>query len=147
MTGRLPYPPPFQDLATLAEHICVSEGTVELWVRLGLLPEPRPTNGMRLWKWSEVKRCLDGVVYFFEAADLIKIGFSRDLPKRIRTLRDNLPYEGKLLHVVTGTERMEQYFHQRFSADRVRGEWFKRSDDLLRFIEQLKDGMVPGADE
>ena len=31
----LPYPPPFQDLATLAQHVCMSERTIEEKVREG----------------------------------------------------------------------------------------------------------------
>jgi hypothetical protein len=37
----LPYPPPYQDITTLSEHICAAESTIENWVRLGLFPEPR----------------------------------------------------------------------------------------------------------
>jgi hypothetical protein len=42
------YPPPFQDLATLAEHICCGESTIENWVRLGLFPAPKKIGGKRL---------------------------------------------------------------------------------------------------
>jgi len=54
----LPYPPPYQDLATLALHICASESAIENWVRLGLFPPPRKVGGKRLWSWSEVERHL-----------------------------------------------------------------------------------------
>lgn len=147
MADRLPYPPPFQDLATLAEHICAAESTIENWVKMGLLPPPRDFNGIKLWKWSEVAAYLDGNVYFFEAGGLIKIGFSRRLKDRMKALQDALPYEGNLLHTIVGTERMEAYLHERFAADRVRGEWFTRSAELLSYIDRLKAGYVPGAGE
>ena len=54
----LPYPPPFQDLATLAEHICAGQSTIENWVRQGLFPQPRKIGGKRLWQWKEVERHL-----------------------------------------------------------------------------------------
>jgi hypothetical protein len=57
----LPYPPPFQDLATLAEHICAAESTIENWVRLGLFPEPKKVGGKRLWCWREVERHLANI--------------------------------------------------------------------------------------
>jgi hypothetical protein len=53
----LPYPPPYQDLATLAEHICAAESTIENWVRLGLFPEKK-VGGKRLWSWKEVEHHL-----------------------------------------------------------------------------------------
>lgn len=53
-TKTLPYPPPWQDLPTLCEHISVSPNTVDTWVSQGILPPPRERGGKRLWKWSEV---------------------------------------------------------------------------------------------
>jgi len=57
---RLPYPPPFQDLATLAQHICAGESTIENWVRMGIFPKPKLQGGKRMWKWKDVERHFDG---------------------------------------------------------------------------------------
>lgn len=54
-----PYPPPYQDAATLSRNLCVCETTIDSWVKLGLLPPPRLMRGKRLWKWSEVERYID----------------------------------------------------------------------------------------
>lgn len=54
----LPYPPPFQDLATLSEHVCAGESTIENWVKMGLFPAPKKVGGKRLWCWKEVERHL-----------------------------------------------------------------------------------------
>lgn len=54
----LPYPPPWQDLRTLALHLCAGESTVEKWVREGRLPASRMIGGKRMWRWSEVDRRL-----------------------------------------------------------------------------------------
>lgn len=65
MTDRLPYPPPFQDLATLSQHICAGESTIEHWVKQGLFPPPKKIGGKRLWSWKDVAKHLaadrDGV--------------------------------------------------------------------------------------
>ncbi len=58
--NRLPYPPPFQDIATLAQHICASESTIENWVKMGIFPKPRLQGGKRMWKWKDVERHFDG---------------------------------------------------------------------------------------
>jgi len=50
----LPYPPPWQDIGTLAKHICAATTTVENWVASGILPPPRKRGGKLMWKWSEV---------------------------------------------------------------------------------------------
>jgi hypothetical protein len=57
----LPYPPPFMDLATLAEHICMGESTIERHVREGLFPPPTTVQvGKKLWSWKVVQRHLEG---------------------------------------------------------------------------------------
>jgi hypothetical protein len=61
MKSRLPYPPPFQDLATLSEHICTAPSTIEHWVTLGLFPPPKKLGGKCLWSWKEVEGCLSSV--------------------------------------------------------------------------------------
>lgn len=58
MTTRLPYPPPFQDLATLAVHICASERAIENWVKMGMFPPPKLQGGKRLWRWKDVEQHL-----------------------------------------------------------------------------------------
>jgi len=56
----LPYPPPYQDIATLSAHTTLCERTIEMYVKEGLLPAPKLVKGKRLWKWKEVEKCLDG---------------------------------------------------------------------------------------
>jgi predicted DNA-binding transcriptional regulator AlpA len=54
----LPYPPPYQDLRTLSEHICAAESTIENWVRQGKFPAPLKIGGKNLWQWKEVEKHL-----------------------------------------------------------------------------------------
>lgn len=51
--------PPYQDISTLTRNLCISERTVDDWVKEGLLPEPRRKKGKRLWKWTEVEQYMD----------------------------------------------------------------------------------------
>jgi predicted DNA-binding transcriptional regulator AlpA len=56
---KLSYPPPFQDIATLAAHICLGETTIERMVKEGRFPPPRREKcGKRLWVWAEVEKFL-----------------------------------------------------------------------------------------
>ena len=50
----LPYPPPWMDKATLCEHICAGDRTIDTWVATGVLPAPRKRGGKLMWRWSEV---------------------------------------------------------------------------------------------
>jgi hypothetical protein len=52
--------PPWQDKATLCMCLCLSENTVDAWVRQGLLLFPRKRGGKLMWRWSEVEKYLEG---------------------------------------------------------------------------------------
>lgn len=52
--------PPYQDISTLTGNLCISERTVSMWVKQGLLPPPVTRGTKRLWKWSQVEKYLDG---------------------------------------------------------------------------------------
>jgi predicted site-specific integrase-resolvase len=60
MRDALPYPPPWQDAATLCSHLCISESTIDNWIRQGVLPPAKMRGGKRMWKWSEVERFMEG---------------------------------------------------------------------------------------
>ena len=42
-----------------------------------------------------------------------------------------------LLGIIEGGRSLEKDLHKRFSDQRVKGEWFKPSPDLLMFIESV----------
>lgn len=78
-------------------------------------------------------------VYFIQAggpAGPIKIGVALDVTNRIRTLQVANHLELRLLAVIQGAKHgAEQQLHARFSADRIRGEWFRASEDLIDYIK------------
>lgn len=80
--------------------------------------------------------------YFLQAgADgPIKIGSTRNLPVRLRTLCAMSPVPLKLLGVMKGAEAEEQC-HVRLGAFRLHGEWFASSPVVLAFIHE--NAMIP----
>lgn len=55
----LSYPPPYQDITTLAQHLCLGTRTVEELVRQGKLPGAIDICGKRLWSWKAVCKVMD----------------------------------------------------------------------------------------
>lgn len=97
---------------------------------------------MRPIRYKEVKQPTD--LYFIEsqcAERRIKIGIASDVKTRLGTMLVNSPYPLKLLKLVPGSASLEKELHRRFADDRLTGEWFKRSDELLTLIESL-DGVT-----
>ena len=79
-----------------------------------------------------------GQIYFVEAGDFIKIGFTRSPESRAQKMLTDSPHEIKVLHIEPGTFKQEKVFHRHFAALRVRGEWFHKNVELLEFIEERK---------
>lgn len=80
-------------------------------------------------------------LYFIEtqcAERFIKIGISSDAHTRASKMQMDCPYELKLLKLVPGGAHMEYELHARFAADRVRGEWFRRTPELVALIDGLE---------
>jgi hypothetical protein len=112
--------------------------------------EPAPTPGMRFAR-SIFCAIRDAVLllpedlpyttdrpytYFIQAGPggPIKIGSSRNLPVRLRTLCAMFPVPLKLLGIIEGD--VEDRCHFQLGAFRLRGEWFTPSEVVLDFIRQ-----------
>ena len=83
-------------------------------------------------------------VYFLLNADsnAIKIGWAKDVNKRMRTFQTASPATLKLLKSVqvegaVAAQVLERSLHQRFHANRLSGEWFKVEEELLKYINHL----------
>jgi hypothetical protein len=92
----LPYPPPWQDKASLCAHICVSESTVDNWVAQGILPPPRLRGGKLMWKWVEVdERLTNGSSLSLDAeADRIRENVRRELAEDDTRRKRKAPANG-----------------------------------------------------
>lgn len=77
-----------------------------------------------------------GIVYFVRAVDLVKIGYTRRLEKRVSQLQGMFPYKIELLLALPGSKALEGAMHRRFVRDRVGREWFRQSPALAAFIER-----------
>lgn len=79
------------------------------------------------------------MIYFVQAGKNgpIKIGqTSNGVEDRIAQLQSGCPYELKLLWLYTGDDFTESEIHGRFRQEKIRGEWFRPSQKLLRFIRE-----------
>lgn len=87
------------------------------------------------------RRCNErGWVYLISAkgTGTVKIGFSRKYPTaRQRNLQTANPHELQLLALVQGTRRDEQKYHERFSAFRIRGEWFRDDPSVREYFAEM----------
>jgi hypothetical protein len=79
-----------------------------------------------------------GAVYFLRDSDRqqIKIGYSTDVERRVRSIGAMNCGRVELLGHINSPRWYEGLLHQIFSADRVHGEWFRESVDLLSLASE-----------
>lgn len=79
-----------------------------------------------------------GFIYFIGEDDgPIKIGFSQRPRGRVANLSTASHRSLKLLALQAGDTDLEKEYHNRFSAHRIKGEWFARHQELEELIERL----------
>ena len=76
-------------------------------------------------------------IYFIQMGDTgpIKIGQSVNPMLRIEQLQTANPETLRILWVYEGDQYTESQVHELFKGNRIRGEWFAPTDDLISFIE------------
>lgn len=67
----------------------------------------------------------------------VKIGLAFVPKTRLLDLQQGCPLKLTLLAEREGSRQVEMYLHEFYKAERVRGEWFDRSDRLNAYIERL----------
>jgi hypothetical protein len=82
------------------------------------------------------------MIYFIQSgrSEFVKIGYCKGEPRaRLGQLQVGNPEELRLLAVIDGDLAFEAYIHQQLSHLRVRGEWFKWSDEMAEWARPLLD--------
>lgn len=74
------------------------------------------------------------VVYYMRLGDMVKIGWTTNLPKRTRTIN---PQE--VMATEPGDMKLERQRHRQFADLRVHGEWFRYEGPLIQWIQALRE--------
>ncbi len=84
------------------------------------------------------------IIYFIQAGDdgLIKIGSSTNVNQRLNALQSASPEKLRLLVSINDNKdnSLEKQLHSKFAKDRIRGEWFNPSTELMYIIDSLNGG-------
>ena len=88
-----------------------------------------------------------GVVYFIGMEgdnSAVKIGFASKIEDRLSSLQTSSHHTLKVLATIKATTKLEKELHHKFAADRIRGEWFRRTQALETFITTTHSSQAYG---
>jgi hypothetical protein len=83
------------------------------------------------------------VVYFVRAGAAVKIGRTANLAARLRALATASAVPLELLAAVPGGREREVREHRRWRHLRLRGEWFRADEALVRYARGQGAGPAP----
>lgn len=77
------------------------------------------------------------MVYFIGmgGTDFVKIGFTGDIDSRLSKMRSDNPCDLRVLACYEGDRLLERSYHRKFVRSRVRGDWFRFSEEIKKFLE------------
>lgn len=85
-----------------------------------------------------VRTLMDDICYFIGSKNgPVKIGWTRDVKKRLRTLQTAHPFKLEILATTAGGEIAEARYHAKFADYRLEGEWFTPCQGIRAEIRRL----------
>ena len=100
-------------------------GYEKLYFETPVIPprEPEPLNPV-------------GYIYVLQCQEFYKIGIADDIKKRMASLQTGNPIKLRLILCQRHSDykTMERWYHQKFRAKQIQGEWFKLSDDDVEWL-------------
>jgi excisionase family DNA binding protein len=135
----------------VARALGVPLSTVKWYVSVGYLRTVGSGNGSRIVAESVrhwMHWCQDpppsfrpvGTIYLVRFRHYYKIGLSKNIDGRFRSLGTMLPEPPELIHTMPTNDmrRGEADLHERFARRRVNGEWFKLTPNEVAHICKFK---------
>lgn len=91
-------------------------------------------------EFEKFKQGFPGYIYFIQGENggAIKIGFTKNIESRLKTLQTSYPDILKVLCLIPGNESKERKLHEKFYDIKLNGEWFKPTEKIFKEIEELK---------
>ncbi len=89
-----------------------------------------------------------GYLYLFGMRDIVKIGISKNLEKRIRILNSLLIDDTKLIFSIKikNYSKIEKILHNKYKEKRIKGEWFRLTEDNINEIKQYLNSIDNSVD-
>lgn len=88
-------------------------------------------KGSKKARYNDSKKAI-GDLYCLECGDFIKIGYSKDVPKRVKGMLVSNPFRISILWIIEGASYIEEAWHTKLTQLGLhhRGEWFRRPEDM-----------------
>ena len=136
-------------------HFCIEQGLfqlqdngvitcLKLLAHLDNTMSSNPQIRKILEKFGEITRDQnEGIVYLVKGNGLYKIGKTKSLKRRMKELKNMLPFDIELIHFWESNNysQDESTLHRYLKKYNIKGEWFDLSESQLLELKALKDNL------
>ena len=78
------------------------------------------------------------MIYFIKCGDFVKIGYSKSVEKRLKSLQTANPNQLEIISSFDGNRKEEEHIHYRFRKFKVSGDWFILTDEIKEYAIKRK---------
>lgn len=82
-------------------------------------------------------------IYVLRSDNLVKIGFTDNLRKRVREIIGAVPVPVEFVGHMPGDRDVEAHLHERFAATRFSGEWFVETPAMRAVFDTILTPQMP----
>lgn len=86
---------------------------------------------------SEIEESRSAYTYVIGFHKTVKIGYGSPL-SRLCTLQIGNPRKLRVLASIESSPRLERFLHRAFKGVRIRGEWFRMTDQMRELIKNIR---------
>lgn len=69
----------------------------------------------------------------------VKIGVTKNLNRRLSSMRSNSPHQIDVVLTIDADERLESYLKDLFHGSHIRGEWFRATPEMAAFVKSVHE--------
>ena len=88
---------------------------------------------------SKIKENKSGLYLISIGEKFLKIGKTKSIDSRIKTLKIGNPYDLKVLFYINGLGKCESFIHKLFDKFHVESEWFNYDDEIISGFNILEE--------
>lgn len=82
-------------------------------------------------------------IYVLRSDNLVKIGFSNGLRKRVGNIISMVPVPVEFVGHMPGDREVEAHLHERFASTRFSGEWFVETPEMRAAFDAILTPKIP----
>ena len=130
--------PKKQMIGTLLEFARKNDSYTKVYDLIKDLPHTKPSEVSE--EIDDATSKSDGFVYLLKFGAYYKIGNSKNVDARFRSIQTQMPTDGEIVHTITTGDiwGIEKYWHEFFQEKRLKGEWFELSASDVAYFKKRK---------